>query len=333
MERIISIIGLGSIGFKHLRNILKHIQGVSRIYVYDVDRISADIKIGELKDERITAVKEIDSIPINGLNLACICTPNSEHYKDGLKFITKNIPVFIEKPVTTDPEECRNLIKIKTTPVIVGCDMRYHPGVKKAREIAAGGKLGKISSARAFSGHFLGNWRPGVDYRKTYSAKSDMGGGVLWDGIHEIDYMTWILGKAEAYSSFAVNQNLLGIETEETADIILQHSDNIISGIHLDYIQPLKRRGIEIVGTEGIYIWNSIGKNPEHMEIKILTKNGAEILWSGIYDDPNSMYVDEIKELFSLLEGNPVESTSLLTAETACEEIEIIADMRSKILT
>ncbi|MBU0764060.1 MAG: Gfo/Idh/MocA family oxidoreductase [Proteobacteria bacterium] len=332
MEYIISVVGLGSIGLKHLKNILDHMRNIKEIYVYDIDIKSAEKKVQALEDKRIIIAGEISSIPINRLNLAFICTPSSEHYRDGFRFISNKIPVFIEKPVTTDPEDCRKLLSIKNVPVIVGCNMRYHPGVRNAREAVLGGKLGKVSSARAYSGHFLGNWRPGVDYRDTYSAKTAMGGGVLWDGIHEIDYMSWILGKVEAYSSFAANQKLLGIETEETADMILHHSNNTISSIHLDYIQPLKRRGIEIVGTEGTYIWNSTGKNPEHLEIRILTKKSTEIIRSGKYEDTNSMYVDEMKELFSLLEGNPVEATNLLTIETACEEISIISDMRANII-
>jgi predicted dehydrogenase len=321
-----AVVGLGSIGTRHLHNILSCINGVARVFVFDsnMDRLHRN----DLHHDKVVCCRTKEEIAGADVDVAFIATPNASHYRDSMDFISRGVPVFIEKPVTIESKEARKLMDLAAAPVLVGCNMRYHPGVRKARDILQEGLLGTIVYARAHFGHMLKNWRPEADYKTSYSAKEKLGGGVLWDGIHELDYVIWLMGDVLEYHALYDNRMILDIETEEIAEIILRHADGVISCIHLDYIQPLKRRGLELVGTQGSFLWESMGKNPEEMTIDVLTgTKGREQVYKG-YPDGDAPYREELQEVFDVLGGKGIEDTRLLTIELACKEIEIIESIK-----
>ena len=48
--------------------------------------------------------------------------------------------------------------------------------------------------------------RKNIDYTKIYTSKKNLGGGVLLDGVHEIDYLIYLFGKIESVKSSAINK-------------------------------------------------------------------------------------------------------------------------------
>ena len=76
----------------------------------------------------------------------------------------------------------------------VGCNLRFLPSLQRLKDLIAQGVIGRIVRASFEAGQWLPDWRPRQDYRKSYSADPDSGGGVLFDLIHEIDAAYWILG-------------------------------------------------------------------------------------------------------------------------------------------
>jgi predicted dehydrogenase len=77
----------------------------------------------------------------------------------------------------------------------------------------------------------------------------------------------------------------LDIDVEDYAALALTHANGVRSEIHLDYLQRSKRRGCEIVGTEGTLVWTSEGKSPETCSVRFRPPgNGA---WEVILEDAN----------------------------------------------
>jgi len=322
-----AVVGLGSIGTRHLQNILRCINDVERVFVFDsnMDRLHRN----DLHHGKVVCCRTKEEIAGADVDVAFITTPNASHYSDSMDFISRGVPVFIEKPVTIESKEARKLMDSAAAPVLVGCNMRYHPGVRRARDILKEGVLGTLVYARAHFGHMLKNWRPQADYKTSYSAKEKLGGGVIWDGIHELDYVMWLIGDVVECHALYDNRMILDIETEEIAEIILRHVGGVISCIHLDYIQPLKRRGLELVGTQGSYLWESRGKKPEEMTIDVFTGiKGREQVYKG-YTDIDAPYREELQEVFDVLRGRRIEDTRLLSIELACKEIEIIESIKT----
>ena len=77
----------------------------------------------------------------------------------------------------------------------MGCQLRMHPGLQKIEEWIKQDKLGKIYSVQVDLGEYLPDWHPWEDYRQSYAARADQGGGVILTLIHELDYLHWLFGK------------------------------------------------------------------------------------------------------------------------------------------
>ena len=117
--------------------------------------------------------------------------------------------------------------------------------------------IGNIWGARIIAGQFLPSWRSGRDYRKSYSARAELGGGVLLDLSHELDYLTWFLPKKIAYiSGLMLASRRLRINTEAICSFNLEYQDGSIAEVHLDYLNMPYRRSVELYGERGTLIWD-----------------------------------------------------------------------------
>src|SRR5207249_3470503 len=109
---------------------------------------------------------------------------------------------------------------------------------------------GAVSSIRVWFGSWLPDWRPAVDYRQSYSARAELGGGVLLDAIHELDLLVWLMGDADfaVAGSIVARVGPLDIDVEDTVRALLRHSTGVVADVSLDYLSRRYRRGVEVIG-------------------------------------------------------------------------------------
>jgi len=129
---------------------------------------------------------------------AVIASPANQHLRQALLFTAKNIPTLIEKPIGTGDEradEWEELAKrSRETPVYVGYILRQDPGANIIKDLIRQKRIGQLISARFYCGSWLPNWRPDTDYRKSVSARKNLGGGAALELSHEIDMALFLLG-------------------------------------------------------------------------------------------------------------------------------------------
>lgn len=249
----ILIIGPGSIGSRHLRNILS----------LGYDDLSVVSRSGIL-------VKEFSNLPVyisihdalssNVFDAAIICSPTSNHCDDLRKLLEAKITkIYLEKPVSHSLEQLDNLRELATLNgvcIVVGFDLHFDPGMQKVKQLISENKIGKVVSANAFVGQYLPDWRPLQDYRTGMSAKKDTGGGVMLDLVHEFDYLLWLLGNVDKIACQYSSTGALDIETEDVCDVLLRFKSGATGTIHLDYLQQTLVRNCTITGTQGTIFWN-----------------------------------------------------------------------------
>jgi len=296
---LILVTGCGSIGQRHIRNLTALNAG--NIIAHDVsqERLS-DVA----RDCNIKIYNSLDDALAQKPDVAFICTPTNLHIAPALSAAKSNCHLFIEKPLSHSLEGVDELIKVvaqKKLVTLVGCNMRFHPGIAMMKELLDKKSVGRVICARIQAGQYLPDWHPWEDYRRGYSAKQDLGGGIVLDGIHEIDYITWFLGEVSQVFCFSGKLSSLEIETEDTAEILLRFSSGTIAEIHLDYIQRSYSRSCQIIGEEGTILWDF-----NQSQVKLYTvESGKWQTFSKKPDyDTNEMYIEEMKHFLQCIEGN-----------------------------
>ena len=138
-------------------------------------------------------------------------------------------------------------------------------------------------SVRAEVGQFLPSWRPGSDYRETVSAKAALGGGVLLELSHEIDYLRWLFGEIEWVSAIQRKQSGLEIDVEDTAHLILGFAhepaaEPVIAALSMDFIRHDTTRTCTVIGETGSLRWNVLTGT-----VEILEQGGSS--WKTLFAD------------------------------------------------
>jgi len=200
-----------------------------------------------------------------------VCNLNNLHTIAGLTAIKAGYPVFMEKPLADKIEGVKQLIDLAERKKLIlqmGYVLRFEQGLKKIKQSLDKNLAGKIYSARIEVGSYLPNWHPHLDYRKRYNARKDLGGGVIGDLSHEIDYAYWFFGKVKKVMGMVKHIPELKIETESLAAILMEHRSGVISEIHLDYLQKEYSRNLKIIGSEKNLYWQYQKSNPEKTKIK-----------------------------------------------------------------
>ena len=133
----------------------------------------------------------------------------------------------MEKPLSTSAEGAAEVIEAARAAglvLAVAMNLRFHPGPATVHRIVRSGEIGRPLLAHVSFGSFLPDWRPNVDYRRSYSARADLGGGIALDAIHEVDYATWTLGEAHEVSAWLGRVSDLEIDVEDLALFIVRHA-------------------------------------------------------------------------------------------------------------
>lgn len=284
------VVGCGSIGRRHINNLFTF--KVGKILAFDV----RDDSRTELESNfNVEWFDDLDDALRQDPDAVLITSPTSLHVQLALQAAKQGCHLFIEKPLSDSMEgvdELLGIVKEKDLVTLVGCNMRFHPGIMQIKKLLGDEAIGHVVSARVEVGQYLPDWHPWADYRQSYSARLDQGGGVILDSIHEIDYIQWMLGKVEEVACFAGKMSNLEIETEDTAAILMRFTSGIIGEVHLDYIQRAYSRTCHIIGDEGTIRWDfSNGKVKCYS-----TETGEWEMFKNPYGwEANQMYVDEMQ--------------------------------------
>lgn len=297
------VVGCGSIGKRHIRNLLEcKAETVIGVDTREDRREEAAALGVQVNANFHDLVSEGDAV--------VVALPNSLHRTVIEQAIESKAHLLVEKPVDTQSEGWENLIsKFNEYNGVghVGSNFKFHPAFQLMKSLLEEGAIGEVISGRALFGQYLPDWHPWEDYRQGYSARSDLGGGALFDS-HEIDYMTWFLGPASVVACMASKISELEIDTEDVASILMRHESGAQTEVHLDYIHRVYRRRYEFEGTEGNMIWDV-----REAAVKLFSAESG--VWSVFEDprnyDPNSMYLAQTKHFMACIAGEEAPLTPL----------------------
>lgn len=240
----ICFIGLGSIGQRHLRNLAVVLERRGLPYQIDAVRSSdkpLDESVSRYICKSFYSIGEAD----DDYDVTFITNPTSMHYDAAKQMINKTRHMFVEKPVF---DSCDYDLSIfdKDNIYYVACPLRYTKVIRTLKEWQ---ESKKVFAARVICSTYLPHWRPGVDYRTTYSAQKALGGGVSIDLIHEIDYISYLFGLPLNVHSIKGKYSNLEIDSDDLSLYMMKYADKLVS-VHLDYFGRASKREIEIFTDE-----------------------------------------------------------------------------------
>lgn len=248
------IAGLGSIGRRHLRNL--RALGEQDILLYRTHRATM------LDDELagLPVVTDLRSALDQKPDAVIVANPTSLHLDVAIPAAEAGCAILLEKPVSDSLarlDELAAAAKLSGSRILVGFQFRFHPTLRKAAELVRDGVIGQVLTIHIHWGEYLPNWHPWEDYRRSYTARADLGGGVLRTLTHPLDYLGWLVGDVERLWSFNGHISPLEMEVEDVAEIGLRFTSGAIGGVHLNYVQRPAVHRLEIVGTSGTLRWDN----------------------------------------------------------------------------
>lgn len=249
------IAGLGSIGRRHFRNL---------VALGERDIVLLRTRKATLPDDELagypveTDLKE--ALKKHKPGAVIVANPTSMHVETAIPAAEAGCSILLEKPVSHSLDgldALQNIASKSGSRILVGFQFRYHPTLNKARELIQAGELGKVLTAHVHWGEYLPQWHPWEDYRQSYAARAELGGGVIVTLTHPLDYLRYMLGNIAALSSFNGHVSSLDVNVEDMAEISLKFTSGAIGGVHLNYVQRPPVHRMEIAGTRGTLRWDN----------------------------------------------------------------------------
>ena len=290
------IIGLGSIGNRHLNNCLA--LGVEKMTV--VRRSESNSHFDA--PDRVQVLHSVSDALADTPDFVIVCNPSHLHAQTAIECLEANTHVLIEKPlgkkIGSAETRLAELAQQSDRICAMAYCMRYHPAYRTAYDFLNDGKLGRCLYAKAwFEGH-LPDWHPWEDYKQSYAGLKDQGGGVLRTLDHEMDFLNWVLGPAESATGSAINTNGIGIEADDLAMYQLKHRNGVPSQVCVSFCRKPQTRGFEFVGSEGVLSFD-FGQG----QLLASTPESKTLLDLADYDI-NQMYVDLVADFLDSVSKN-----------------------------
>jgi predicted dehydrogenase len=272
----ILIVGLGSIGLRHLRIARETFPG-SRIAIL---RHQETKEIPKGANEVFFALSDVMQF---NPQIAIVCGPASTHIETSLALVQAGVHVLVEKPISNTHkglEELNHEAVKNNCVLMVGYNLRFLSSLNKFKNLIDDNFIGNLYSVRSEVGQYLPSWRD-KDYRKTVSAQKILGGGVLLELSHELDYLRWIFGDVEFVQAQLSKQSMLNIDVEDNANILITFKNNhkntnLVASLSLDFIRHDRVRMCHVIGEKGSLRWNGLNG-----QVDLFEPNGAE--WKNIH--------------------------------------------------
>lgn len=293
------VVGGGSIGRRHTQNLQQ--LGVD-VTVADP---SSEVRKKLAADFDVTTFSGLsDAIKSSVPDFVVVCAPNRFHVELASEAVQAGCHIFVEKPLSYEMANVADLeaeVTEQDRISLIGCNLRFHPEIQKIHNLLQDDIIGPVVAARIEGGSYLPEWFPDSDYRESYSAREDLGGGVILDFIHEINYARWFLGEFETVSAIAGQRSHLDIETNDVAGILAETYEGTICEFHLDYIQREYSRSCHIIGEQGTIRWSW---REEQVEWYLADENEWYSFERPDSWDPNDMYLREMNHFLSCIRNH-----------------------------
>lgn len=243
------IIGAGGIGKRHIRGFLK--TGRARLSVVEPHEGRRNEVLKDCNVE--TGYTDMAEADLKTFDLAVICAPAHVHVPLALACARADLPFLLEKPLAVTMDGVDSMIEeVNNRGLVarVGYVRRTGREMQEMRQQILDGKIGKLRLCYINCSQDFPKYRP--DYRSTYYAKRETGGGAMLDAAsHLVDVLLWIFGPPFEVSAMYDRMQLQEVECEDACLISVRFKNGCMAQINMNQFQKPNEFTIEVVGTKG----------------------------------------------------------------------------------
>lgn len=310
----ILIAGFGSIGRRHFHNLLA--LGERDILFYRSGR--STLPDDELEGYPVET--DLQAALSHRPQAVIVANPTALHLDVAIPAAEAGCSLLLEKPISHTLDrlpELQAALRSSGAQVFVGYQFRFHPGLRQVKRLVEEGAVGRLVSVRAHWGEYLPGWHPWEDYRQGYSARQDLGGGVVLTLCHPLDYLRWLFGEVASLWAFTGQLSDLGLSVEDTAEIGLRFFGGALGSLHLDYCQRPPSHHLEMIGTRGVIRWDNAGD-------AVQLYRASDDQWSSFSVpagfERNIMFLDQMRHFLAVARG---EAKPLCTLDDGLQALRL----------
>lgn len=300
------IIGLGSIGRRHLKNLL--VLGQKDILLYRTHQST-------LPDEELLPYPvetQLNTALTHKPDAVIIANPTALHLEVAIPAVEAGCHLLIEKPVAAKLDEgvkeLQRVVDKSRVETLVGFQFRFHPVLMEIKKLLNAGAIGRPLTFRAHWGEYLPAWHPWEDYRVSYAARKELGGGVVNTLCHPMDYARWLFGGVDSLFAHTDQVSDLDLNVEDVAEITLKFTSGVVGSIHLDYVQQPPAHWLEINGSEGHIRWDN---ETGIAKIYYVDGNRWEQSEPPADFERNDLFLEEMRHFLDVINGKAPSRCSL----------------------
>jgi predicted dehydrogenase len=294
------VCGVGSIGLRHLKNL--RALGYSDIILYRTGKSTINDESGAL-----TGLQSFNNLELalnHNPDVCIISNPSSLHIDTAIKCAKAGCHLFIEKPLSDSLhglDELNKIVEESNLITLITYQFRYHPHIRLLKNIVGSrdDRFGYPIYASAEWSEYLPDWHPWEDYRKSYSARKDLGGGVFLTQVHPINYLSFLFGPIREFTFRQFCSGSLGIEVDDSADSLISFNSGMIGHVHVDYIQKPRVHKLKVVMSDGRFEWDCHANS-----LDFVSNDGSVNNFPNDKFDRNDMFLTMLLEFIKCVENN-----------------------------
>ncbi|MBD0255217.1 MAG: Gfo/Idh/MocA family oxidoreductase [Cytophagales bacterium] len=286
----ILIVGAGSVGERHLRNLLA--LGYGNLVAYR----QRNLPFRTIDPGQVRVVTDFAEALALRPKAAFIASPTAQHLAQALACAEAGIHLLIEKPLSHTTEgldRLKAVVARRGVYVQVGYMMRFHPLVRELKAIIDEGRYGRLLSFTTRWGEYLPNWHPWEDYRTSYAARKELGGGAALTLSHDLDLVLWLVPSPLRDSCTLPNRaSALEVDVEAGMDFLLHFDDSTTGHVHLNFFEQPATRYLHFAFETGTVRFDYYAN-----ALKISTPAGDTVRSEEGFDR-NQLFVDQTVHFF-----------------------------------
>jgi predicted dehydrogenase len=293
------VIGLGSIGKRHIRNLIKLKIKPRSIYGFDPreDRRKEAEKLGIN-----SFYKNLNKIKFREFDGAFICSPTSFHIDQAIILAKQKINLFIEKPLDSS---LKNIAKLKLLEkkmkikILITYPFRFSDHANTFKKLVIKKVVGKPIYFKGEFSEYLPDWHPYEKYNSFYMAKKKLGGGSILDQSHILDIAHYLFGNfSSIINCFNSKISNLKVKADDVADIVLKTKSGMHGTIHQDIFGRHHKKFMTVYCEKGNIDWNVYD-----CSVKVYNALSKKTKIYKHKIDHNNMYINQTKHIFKLIKS------------------------------